>query len=68
VEDYRAGILAALFRNVHRAKNSQPMQPEDFFPSLREANAVNGKGVKRGHTPEQLLAIFQIITGAEIKQ
>jgi aminoglycoside N3'-acetyltransferase len=65
-EDRRAGILAALFRNAHRAKNSQPSQPEDFFPSLRdrEVKSVNGKWQQ---TPEQMMSIFAFITGAKAK-
>lgn len=65
-EDYRAGILAALFRNANRPKNAKAVGPEDFFPSLREQEtkpAVNGR---RGLTPEQLLAVFQVVTGTEI--
>ena len=67
--DYRAGVLAMLFRNAHRPKNAKASEPGDFFASLREDVAVQTVATKqRGHTPEQLLAIFQVITGAQVKQ
>lgn len=32
--DYRAGVIAALIANAHRAKGSDPVTPATFFPSL----------------------------------
>lgn len=66
--DYRAGVLASMFRNAHRPKNSKASEPGDFFASLREDVAVQTVATKpKGHTPEQLLAIFQVITGAKVQ-
>jgi hypothetical protein len=65
-EDWRAGVLAALFRNANRPKNSRASEPGDFFDSLRERKTERD-GKARGQTPEQMLAIFQVITGAEVQ-
>lgn len=31
-EDYRAGVIAAMLANIHRAKGTQPVKPLDLFP------------------------------------
>lgn len=64
-EDQRAGIIAAVFASAHRAKGAKAAQPDDFFPSLKEKLP---DGIRRGQTPEQMLAVFQVITGAEVIQ
>jgi hypothetical protein len=33
--DYRAGILATLYANVHRARGQKKATPATFFPTLR---------------------------------
>ena len=63
--DYRAGVLAALFRNAHRPKNASASEPSDFFASLRE-HGTQPLSAPRVQTPERMLEIFQMITGAEI--
>lgn len=63
--DYRAGLIAALFRNIHRPKGAKASDPSDFFPSLREDRAI--AAAPRGQSPEAMLAIFQMITGAKVK-
>ena len=68
IEDYRAGVVAAILRNAHRAKGSKASEPSDFFHSLRDD--VNHVSVKRKNvqTPEQQLAIFRMLTGAQVIQ
>jgi hypothetical protein len=33
--DQRFGILAAVVANANRSKQSRPLHPQDFFPSLK---------------------------------
>jgi len=56
-------VLAALWRNTHRAKHGKAAKPEDFFPSLSDRPRA---AQSHSQTPEQMLAMFQAITGARL--
>jgi hypothetical protein len=51
LENYRAGIIAALLYNIHRGKNQKPLGWEDFFGGRRRS----GKQ-KQGMTHQQMIA------------
>ena len=65
MEDYRAGVLAAVTANVHRdpKARAEPWGPDDFFdlPSIttEEASASASEVM----TPTQLKAAAHAITG-----
>lgn len=61
-EDARAGVIASLIANANRDadKRSAPFEPSDFFPTLGEGAAP----VEQQQTPEEQLAIMQMITDA----
>ena len=63
--DWRAGVLASLFHNAHRAKGAKASEPPDFFPSLKDRPTA---ALPASQSPEQMLSIFQIITGAKVIQ
>lgn len=35
LSDYRAGVIAAVIANQNRGKNGKPLQPADFFQTLK---------------------------------
>lgn len=65
-EDYRAGVVAALFANANREKGAAPFGPEDFFPSLAGQASAGAKEMDEDETRDYMMALF-VGLGAKVE-